>query len=98
MTFEVTELRRLTGSYNTMVGNNEGSMVSCRPLTFSASLLFPLLVIGSVEAQMSAAVLGSGPEAAQRLGSGREGDLPVLLWNQRDVLRSVLLQAAARTL
>ncbi|OXB61760.1 hypothetical protein ASZ78_002325 [Callipepla squamata] len=25
--FEVTELRRLTGSYNTMVGNNEGSMV-----------------------------------------------------------------------
>ena len=28
VTFEVTELRRLTGSYNTMVGNNEGSMVS----------------------------------------------------------------------
>ncbi|KAM8974549.1 sorting and assembly machinery component 50 homolog isoform 1-T1 [Pelodytes ibericus] len=27
ITFEVTELRRLTGSYNTMVGNNEGSMV-----------------------------------------------------------------------
>uniref|UniRef100_A0A673UJC6 SAMM50 sorting and assembly machinery component n=1 Tax=Suricata suricatta TaxID=37032 RepID=A0A673UJC6_SURSU len=27
VTFEVTELRRLTGSYNTMVGNNEGSMV-----------------------------------------------------------------------
>ncbi|KAB0396642.1 hypothetical protein E2I00_020172 [Balaenoptera physalus] len=26
VTFEVTELRRLTGSYNTMVGNNEGSM------------------------------------------------------------------------
>lgn len=25
--FVVTELRRLTGSYNTMVGNNEGSMV-----------------------------------------------------------------------
>lgn len=25
--FEVTEMRRLTGSYNTMVGNNEGSMV-----------------------------------------------------------------------
>lgn len=28
VTFEVTELRRLTGNYNTMVGNNEGSMVS----------------------------------------------------------------------
>lgn len=28
VTFEVKELRRLTGSYNTMVGNNEGSMVS----------------------------------------------------------------------
>lgn len=28
VTFEVTELRRLTGSYSTMVGNNEGSMVS----------------------------------------------------------------------
>ncbi|XP_065121661.1 sorting and assembly machinery component 50 homolog B [Paramisgurnus dabryanus] len=27
VTFEVTELKRLTGSYNTMVGNNEGSMV-----------------------------------------------------------------------
>ncbi|KAG9329031.1 hypothetical protein JZ751_008362 [Albula glossodonta] len=27
ITFEVTELRRMTGSYNTMVGNNEGSMV-----------------------------------------------------------------------
>lgn len=27
ITFEVKELRRLTGSYNTMVGNNEGSMV-----------------------------------------------------------------------
>lgn len=30
VTFEVTELRRLTGSYNTMVGNNEGSMVWLR--------------------------------------------------------------------
>ena len=27
VTFEVTELKRMTGSYNTMVGNNEGSMV-----------------------------------------------------------------------
>ncbi|GAA6077563.1 sorting and assembly machinery component 50 homolog A [Tachysurus ichikawai] len=27
VTFEVKEFRRLTGSYNTMVGNNEGSMV-----------------------------------------------------------------------
>ncbi|XP_077066864.1 sorting and assembly machinery component 50 homolog A [Siphateles boraxobius] len=27
VTFEVKELRRMTGSYNTMVGNNEGSMV-----------------------------------------------------------------------
>ncbi|MEQ2233660.1 Sorting and assembly machinery component 50 B, partial [Ilyodon furcidens] len=27
VTFEVTEIKRLTGSYNTMVGNNEGSMV-----------------------------------------------------------------------
>lgn len=31
VTFEVTELRRLTGSYNTMVGNNEGSMVRALP-------------------------------------------------------------------
>lgn len=31
VTFEVTELRRMTGSYNTMVGNNEGSMVSGAP-------------------------------------------------------------------
>lgn len=31
VTFEVTELRRMTGSYNTMVGNNEGSMVSWSP-------------------------------------------------------------------
>lgn len=28
VTFEVKEMRRMTGSYNTMVGNNEGSMVS----------------------------------------------------------------------
>ena len=28
VTFDVTELRRMTGSYNTMVGNNEGCMVS----------------------------------------------------------------------
>uniref|UniRef100_A0A3B3ZIW7 POTRA domain-containing protein n=1 Tax=Periophthalmus magnuspinnatus TaxID=409849 RepID=A0A3B3ZIW7_9GOBI len=27
VTFQVTELRRVTGSYNTVVGNNEGSMV-----------------------------------------------------------------------
>uniref|UniRef100_A0A3P9LLS7 Sorting and assembly machinery component 50 homolog, like n=1 Tax=Oryzias latipes TaxID=8090 RepID=A0A3P9LLS7_ORYLA len=27
VTFEVNEIKRLTGSYNTMVGNNEGSMV-----------------------------------------------------------------------
>ncbi|XP_066525245.1 sorting and assembly machinery component 50 homolog B [Hoplias malabaricus] len=27
VTFEVTELKRVTGSYNTLVGNNEGSMV-----------------------------------------------------------------------
>lgn len=27
VTFEVTEMKRITGSYNTMVGNNEGSMV-----------------------------------------------------------------------
>lgn len=44
VTFEVTELRRLTGSYNTMVGNNEGSMVRhgrfCPPCgTFSFELL-----------------------------------------------------------
>ncbi|XP_040927141.1 sorting and assembly machinery component 50 homolog A isoform X3 [Betta splendens] len=31
VTFEVTELRRVTGSYNTMVGNNEGSMVRFEP-------------------------------------------------------------------
>uniref|UniRef100_A0A4W4GYF1 Bacterial surface antigen (D15) domain-containing protein n=1 Tax=Electrophorus electricus TaxID=8005 RepID=A0A4W4GYF1_ELEEL len=36
VTFEVKELRRLTGSYNTMVGNNEGSMVTLLsyPLSF----------------------------------------------------------------
>lgn len=27
VTFDVSELRRMTGSYNTMVGNNEGCMV-----------------------------------------------------------------------
>lgn len=32
VTFEVTEMKRLTGSYNTMVGNNEGSMVRERQL------------------------------------------------------------------
>lgn len=31
VTFEVTEIKRLTGSYNTMVGNNEGSMVRPTP-------------------------------------------------------------------
>ncbi|KAJ8791788.1 hypothetical protein J1605_020510 [Eschrichtius robustus] len=39
ITFEVTELRRLTGSYNTMVGNNEGSMTD-RGL--SAEYSFPI--------------------------------------------------------
>lgn len=29
--FEVTEVKRLAGSYNTMVGNNEGSMVRESP-------------------------------------------------------------------
>lgn len=36
VTFEVTELKRLTGSYNTMVGNNEGSMVRGSTYTFSS--------------------------------------------------------------
>lgn len=36
VTFEVTELRRLTGSYNTMVGNNEGSMVGLALLAAAA--------------------------------------------------------------
>lgn len=33
VTFEVIEIKRLTGSYNTMVGNNEGSMVRRAALT-----------------------------------------------------------------
>ncbi|XP_021421836.2 sorting and assembly machinery component 50 homolog A [Oncorhynchus mykiss] len=47
VTFDVTELRRMTGSYNTMVGNNEGCMVlglklpnifgSAEKLTFQVS-------------------------------------------------------------
>lgn len=41
VTFEVTEVKRLTGSYNTMVGNNEGSMV--RDAT--AGMLFKLHVL-----------------------------------------------------
>lgn len=41
VTFEVTELRRMTGSYNTMVGNNEGSMVSNMiNVTFKCSMFF----------------------------------------------------------
>lgn len=44
VTFEVTELRRLTGSYNTMVGNNEGSMVRLSPrLPHSGTSSFELL-------------------------------------------------------
>lgn len=39
VTFEVTEIKRLTGSYNTMVGNNEGSMVRETP-----SVTFPLCI------------------------------------------------------
>lgn len=43
VTFEVTEIKRLTGSYNTMVGNNEGSMVRETTLTYSSCLsYFPL--------------------------------------------------------
>ena len=37
VTFEVTEIKRLTGSYNTMVGNNEGSMVRAPDLTYYTS-------------------------------------------------------------
>lgn len=39
VTFEVTEVKRLTGSYNTMVGNNEGSMVR-ETLTYYCKFLF----------------------------------------------------------
>lgn len=38
VTFEVTEVKRLTGSYNTMVGNNEGSMVR-ETLSLTVSLI-----------------------------------------------------------
>lgn len=40
VTFEVTELRRLTGNYNTMVGNNEGSMVSALKCSFLEYAVF----------------------------------------------------------
>lgn len=36
VTFEVTEVKRLTGSYNTMVGNNEGSMVRDTTLAYNS--------------------------------------------------------------
>lgn len=51
VTFEVTELRRMTGSYNTMVGNNEGSMVSAKkslchlPLSESNAVLYIFLCV-----------------------------------------------------
>ncbi|KAF5929568.1 hypothetical protein HPG69_006290 [Diceros bicornis minor] len=41
VTFEVTELRRLTGSYNTMVGNNEGSMVCFSVNLYKVTGQFP---------------------------------------------------------
>eukprot|EP00064_Thunnus_orientalis_P017290 superscaffoldBa00003635_g17371 len=40
VTFEVTEIKRLTGSYNTMVGNNEGSMVLSASLW--GGMLYPI--------------------------------------------------------
>lgn len=103
VTFEVTELRRMTGSYNTMVGNNEGSMVRCMMSRRR------LLTDGSAHAVIVSSrrvfdvlwcfdVAGSGPEVTQYFWSGRENNLPVLLWHQRDVLRPVFLQTAARTL
>lgn len=46
VTFEVTEVKRLTGSYNTMVGNNEGSMVRSSKDLFNF-LTIPWLVTGT---------------------------------------------------
>lgn len=54
VTFEVTELRKMTGSYNTMVGNNEGSMVG-RTLHRSSS---PLSLVLRLELSLTFQVLG----------------------------------------
>lgn len=86
VTFEVTELRRLTGSYNTMVGNNEGSMVSRTlrrsPQTSAAPETFSLLSDARLE-------------AAERVRPGRESGVPVFVRHQGDVVRSVVLQTSA---
>lgn len=92
VTFEVTELRKMTGSYNTMVGNNEGSMVGCAlrrssspPQSCSVPETFPDLP-------------GAGLEVTERVWPGRESSLPVFLRHQGDVLWSVFLQTSARKL
>lgn len=91
VTFEVTELRRATGSYNTMVGNNEGSMVR--------RLLAPQTSPAAAERPWNLLALpGARREVAQRVWPGRESRLPVFLRDQGDVVRSVALQTAARTL
>lgn len=47
VTFEVIEVKRLTGSYNTMVGNNEGSMVR-ETLASLMSVTCPSVGLGRV--------------------------------------------------
>lgn len=61
VTFEVTEIKRLTGSYNTMVGNNEGSMVRRAHQT-------PLKVFGGTHDVEHCPPPGAGSEAAQYVG------------------------------
>lgn len=85
VTFEVTEIKRLTGSYNTMVGNNEGSMVR----RATPSTLHP------AEGCWMLSPPGAGTQAAQHAGPRWETHLPVLLRDQGDVLWAVLLQASA---
>lgn len=89
VTFEVTELRRLTGSYNTMVGNNEGSMVS-------GTLPHSPQTSAAPETPETFSLLSDARlEAAERVRPGRESSVPVFVRHQRDVVRSVVLQTSA---
>lgn len=66
VTFEVMELRRMTGSYNTTVGNNEGSMVSL--YTPPDALPAPTPVPPGPETLSD--LSGAGDEAPQRVWPG----------------------------
>lgn len=77
MTFEVTELRRVTGSYNTMVGNNEGSMVSA--MMSHMQFWSDTLKGGDPVGFPCGLIAGTRPEVTKCIRSSRETDLPVLL-------------------